>query len=216
MKQSIEFIWKEGFSESELLKAPRVDNLYSQKSKHLTDKFIGMFKTNLIAILGMAFAFWFVYLILDAILIGTFIMIIFLALAYYSNQQMKQIKNIDSGLNSYEYLVSFDQFIKDSISKHTRVMRFFYPLMFLTAMSTIWFAGSNGVFLTNKLIEKFPDLIFVGGIPLVGLIIVCVITLLIAYFSDKIYRWDVEMIYGRMFEKLQKTISEFEYLRDKV
>jgi hypothetical protein len=33
------------------------------------------------------------------------------------------------------------------------------------------------------------------------------------YFSGRIYRWDVGLIYGRVFRKLEETIAEMEELK---
>ena len=50
MEKSIEKIWTEGFLADDALIAPRVNNLYDQKSIHIIDKFTRMFKINLISI----------------------------------------------------------------------------------------------------------------------------------------------------------------------
>ncbi len=50
MEKSIESIWKQGFLNSDALVAPKLNNLYNQKSIHLIDKFKRMFKINLNAI----------------------------------------------------------------------------------------------------------------------------------------------------------------------
>ena len=211
MEKPIESIWKESFSKSEL-SPPLIDNLYNQKSKHLTEKFFRMSKLNFIAILVMAVVFWIIFFFLDAPFQGSFIALFLLGLAWYGKQQMKGINKINPGLNSYEYLVSFDKFINDTISKNIVIMRFLYPLIFLTTISVIWFANNNQIIITNKLVEKFPDLRFVGGYPLNGLILTGIITLLIAYFADRIYKWDVNLIYGRFLKKIREAISELEDL----
>ena len=57
MERSIENIWKEGFLKSDALVAPKINNLYNQKSIHIIDKFKRMFKINLIAIIAFSFIF---------------------------------------------------------------------------------------------------------------------------------------------------------------
>ena len=57
MERSIENIWKEGFLKSDALVAPKINNLYNQKSIHIIDKFKRMFKINLIAIIVFSFVF---------------------------------------------------------------------------------------------------------------------------------------------------------------
>jgi len=55
MEKSIENIWKEGFLKSDALVAPKINDLYNQKSIHIIDKFKRMFKINLIAIVAFSF-----------------------------------------------------------------------------------------------------------------------------------------------------------------
>lgn len=55
MEKSIESIWKEGFLESDALVAPKLNDLYNQKSKHTIDKFKRMGKMNLHGIMIGAF-----------------------------------------------------------------------------------------------------------------------------------------------------------------
>ena len=55
MKKSIETIWQEGFLNNEALVAPKLNDLYNQKSIHIVDKFKRMYKINIIAIIAFAF-----------------------------------------------------------------------------------------------------------------------------------------------------------------
>ena len=57
MEKSIESIWKEGFLKKDALVAPKINDLYNQKSKHIVDKFKRMFKINLIAIVIFSLVF---------------------------------------------------------------------------------------------------------------------------------------------------------------
>ena len=54
MEKSIETIWKEGFLQSEALLAPKLNNLYTQKSISLVEKFRRRYKINRIAIIVFA------------------------------------------------------------------------------------------------------------------------------------------------------------------
>ena len=51
MNNSIEKIWKEGFLSNDALIAPKINDLYNQKSKNIVDKFEVVFKWNLIGII---------------------------------------------------------------------------------------------------------------------------------------------------------------------
>ena len=55
MEKSIESIWKQGFLENDAMVAPKLNNLYNQKSIHIIDKFKRMFKINLNALVIFSF-----------------------------------------------------------------------------------------------------------------------------------------------------------------
>ena len=79
-------------------------------------------------------------------------------------------------------------------------------------MSSMWSAWNKGP-ITSKMYQKYPDVIFIGSVPLFVWIITGVATLLMLYFSGRIYRWDVRLMYGRVFDKLEETIAEMEKLK---
>jgi hypothetical protein len=212
MKNSIETIWKEGFLNEKSLVVPKINDLYNQKSKDLVDKMERMYRINLIAIVTMSIVFPIVYYFLDVIWQGVAASILLLLTAWYSKRQKRSFKTLDHGASSLDYLKSFDRSLKDVLSKGEKILRFSYPLYFLIAMSTIWSAWNKGV-LTSKMYQKFPDVIFIGSVPLFALIIAGVATLLMFYFSARIYRWDVRLVYGRVFRKLEETIAEMEKLK---
>ena len=213
MKNSIEVIWKEGFLNEKSLVAPKINDLYSQKSKDLVDKMERMYKINLIAIVSMSIVFPIWYYFLDAIWQGVAISILMLLTVWYSIRQKRSIKTLDHGATSLDYLKSFDRILKDALSRGEKVLRFTYPLFFLIAMSTMWSAWDKGP-ITSKMYLEYPDVIFIGSVPLFAWLIAGVATLLMLYFSDRIYRWDVGLIYGRVFRKLEETIAEMEKLKE--
>jgi len=212
MKNSIEVIWKEGFLNEKSLVAPKINDLYNQKSKDLVDKMKRMYRNNLIAIVSMSIVFPIMYYFLDVIWQGVATSVLLLLTAWYSIREKRSIKTLDHGATSLDYLKSFDRLLKDALSAGEKILRFTYPLYFLIAMSTMWSAWNKGE-LTSKMYQKYPDVIFIGGVPLFALIIAGVATLLMFYFSGRIYRWDVGLIYGRIFRKLEETIAEMEKLK---
>jgi hypothetical protein len=212
MKNSIEVIWKEGFLNEKSLVAPKINDLYNQKSKDLVDKMERMYRINLIALVIMAIVFPIMYYFLDVFWQGVAASILLLLTAWYSIRQKRSIKTLDHGATSLDYLKSFDRWLNDTLSKNEKILRFSYPLYFLIAMSTMWSAWNKGE-LTSKMYQKYPDVIFIGNVPLFALVIAGVATLLMLYFSDRIYQWDVRLIYGKVFKKLEETIAEMEKLK---
>ncbi len=212
MKNSIEVIWKEGFLNEKSLVAPKINDLYNQKSNHVVDKMKRMFRVNIIVIVILAVVIPIVYYFMDVIWQGVAASVLILLTAWYGKLQMNSLKTLDQGATSLDYLKSFDRWLKDVFSRSEKIARFYYTLCFLIAMSTIWSAWNKGE-LTSKMHQKYPDITFIGNIPLFALIIAGVATLLMFYFSDRIYRWDVRLMYGRVLDKLEGTIAEMEKLK---
>jgi hypothetical protein len=213
MKNSIEVIWKEGFLNEKSLVAPKINDLYNQKSKDLVDKMERTYRLNLILLVIMAIVFPIIHYFLDAIWQGISVSILLLLSVWYSIREKRSIKSLDHGATSIDYLKSFDRLLKDTLSRGEKILRFSYPLYFLIAMSTMYSAWDKGE-LTSKMYQKLPDIIFIGSVPLFVWIIAGVATLLMLYFSDRIYRWDVRLMYGHVFQKLEETIAEMEKLKE--
>lgn len=212
MEKSIEEIWKEGFLNEKSLVAPKINDLYNRKSKHMVDRIKRMFRINAIATVMMAIVFPIIHYFLGALWQGTAASLLLLLTAWYSIRQMRGISTLDHGVTSFDYLKTFDRWLKEVVSKNGKVVRFSYPLYFLIAISTIWSAWNKGE-LTSKMYQRYPDVTFLGGVPLFVLIIAGVAALLMLYFSERIYRWDVRLMYGRVFDKLEETIVEMEKLK---
>lgn len=212
MKNSIEEIWKEGFLNEKSLVAPKINDLYNQKSKHVVDKVKRTFRINLIIIVITSIVFPIIHYFLDAFWQGVAASVLLLLTAWYSNRLIHRIKTLDQGATSLDYLKSFDRWLKDALSRGEKVLRFTYPLYFLIGISIMWSAWNKGP-ITSKMYQKYPDVIFIGSVPLFAWIIAGVATLLMLYFSGRIYRWDVRLMYGRVFDKLEETIAEMEKLK---
>jgi hypothetical protein len=65
----------------------------------------------------------------------------------------------------------------------------------------------------HKILINFPYTYLIFGIPLIGIVIVVIILSLLAYFGDRIYLWDVNIVYGRIFKKLEELMADIESLR---
>lgn len=80
-----------------------------------------------------------------------------------------------------------------------------------------WFKDAEGMPLGERLVDEiligFPDLYLVFGIPLIGIIIVLMILALLAFFGGRIYKWDLNIVYGRVFKKLEELMTDIESLR---
>ncbi|WP_149304111.1 hypothetical protein [Pareuzebyella sediminis] len=211
MEKSIETIWKKGFLDSDALVAPKLNNLYDQKSKTIIDKLKRMMKVNIYAIVVFAFLNLGLYAALGTPYTGVFLFILFMGVCWISMRQGRTMINIDTSLSSYDYLKSFNNWLKMAISNNKKVMRFFYPLAFLASLMPIVHA-LKAVEGTNTAILNSGFHLFYG-IPTFAWCIALLIAVLIYSYGGKIYEWDVNLVYGRIFRKLESMLDEMEELR---
>lgn len=212
MGKSIETIWKNGFLDSDALIAPKLNNLYNQKSKTIIDKLKRMMKVNIYVIMVFAVLNLGLYAALGTPYAGVFIFFLFMGVCWISIKQGRTMKNIDASLSSYDYLKSFDNWLKMAISNNTKVMRFFYPLVFLASLMPIVHALKAGEVTNVAILNSGFHLVY--GIPAFAWIIALVIAVLMYVFGGKIYKWDVNLAYRRIFRKLDNMIAEMEELRN--
>lgn len=217
MEKSIEKIWREGFLKSDALIAPKLNNLYTQKSKHIVDKFNRMFRKNLIAIVGgSVFAVTFTYWC-GIPYMGVFTFFILNTLAYINYKLWKSLDKVDKNVNSFQYLKSFDTWMKKQKSINRKFARIMYPAFFIAMILGFWlgdFGGSiPGEILINDIISNHPNTSLIFGLPAYGVIGVVIITAILVIFGGNIYNFDVNLVYGRIFSKLDDLVSDIEELR---
>ena len=169
-------------------------------------------KVNIYLILIFSVIVFCLYAALGTPVTGAFIFLLLMMVCWFSLKQRKGMKNIDTSLNSYFYLKSFNNWLKSAMSNNTKMMRFFYPMIFLAAlMPTVHVLKSDEA--TNEaLLNSGFHLTY--GIPTFVWGIALAIAFVIYIFGGKIYRWDVNIVYGRIFKKLETMIADMEELRD--
>ena len=218
MEKSIEHMWNEGFSKDDALKAPQIHNLPRQKSIHIIDKFKRMFKINLIAIIVFSFVFLSISYFLHILIMGIIFFTALSVLVVINKRLLSGLEQIDKGQNSYGYLRAFYQWMKMQIKVNEQIARFLYPIIFLSLVLGLWFNDAEDVYLGERLVNKillhFPDTYLVFGIPLIGIVFVVIALGLLAFLGHRIYRWDFNLIYGRIFKKLEELIADIESLND--
>jgi len=217
MEKSIEDIWKEGFLKSDALVVPKINNLYSQKSIHIIDKFKRMFKINLIAIVAFSFVFLIVSFIVGIPITGIMFFVTLSVLVFINKKLLKGLDRIDKGVSSYQYLKTFNEWIKKQISINKKFSRFLYPIIFMSMILGFWFKDAEGMPLGERLVNEvligFPDIYLIFGIPLIGIVITLLILVLLGFFGGQIYNWDLNIVYGRVFRKLEELMTDIESLR---
>ncbi|GAB2972516.1 hypothetical protein GCM10027049_02920 [Mucilaginibacter puniceus] len=164
------------------------------------------FNTNFVLIATIATPV--MYYSMDALWQGLVISLLFLCRVLYVKSIMDSTKILDQGATSYEYLKLFDRWLKNIFSRVEILARVTNTLIVPLAMSAVWSSWSKfGVI--KMWTQKYPDL----NIPLIAIIITVAFTLPMFYFSAKINKWDVRLMYGRLFDKLEETIADMEKLK---
>ena len=217
MEKSIENIWKDGFLKSDALVAPKINNLYNQKSIHIIDKFKRMFRINLIAIVVFSFVFLVVSFFVGIPLTGAIFFVTLMVLVIINKKLLNGLEHIDKGGSSYQYLKAFNQWINEQVSVNEKISTFLYPIIFISMIVGFWFKDAEGELLGKRLVNEvvigFPDIYLIYGIPLIAIIGVVLIVGLLAFFGGRIYQWDLNLVYGRVFKKLEELMTDIESLR---
>ncbi len=217
MGKSIESIWKNGFLNDSALVIPKLNNLYSQKSNHIIDKFKRMFKMNLILIVLGSFIILAASFAVGIPYMGVPMFLLMNILVILNKKLLNTLMLIDKGKNSYDYLMSFDSWLKYQVSTNKKFARVFYPCAFLSLVIGFWMKKEGdlriGDHLVNKLLLTYPDLLLINGIPVVGIIGVLLIAGIITLLSAHIYTWDLNLVYGRVFKKLDEIVADIKELR---
>lgn len=217
MDKTIETIWKEGFLKKDALIAPKLNDLYNQKSIDIVDKFKRMYKINIVAIIVFAFTILPLATITNIPYMGIPMFILFITIVYFSTKFNKKLNKINKSSNSYQYLRTFNNWTKEMVDFNTKLSRYLYPYVFLSIVAGFWFGSFGGNIpgndFVNALLVDNPEMIMVLGIPLLGIIFLVLIVAFLAFFGGKIGQWDLNLVYGRILKRLNTLMADMDELR---
>lgn len=217
MEKSIETIWKEGFLKDNALLAPKLNNLYNQKSIDIVDKFKRMYKINRIAIVAFACIILPVSFIVKIPYMGIGMFVLFFVIITIAQKFSKRLDKLDKTQNSYQYLISFDNWVKEMASTNTKLSRFLYPYVFIIMVAGFWFGSIGGDIPGNKFVNfillKFPDTYLIFGFPLILIMGALTIISFLAYFGAQIGDFDLKLGYGRILKKLDGILADMKELK---
>ncbi len=208
MENSIEMIWKQGFLNESSLVAPKINDLYNQKSLQVVDRIKRRMRNQRTFSLMMALFTPILYYFIGVFWYGLAWSIMSVFMLWYTKDIITTMQTLDQGATSYDYLKSFDRCLKDIFVKGEKIIRYSFPVGWLFGFSVIWaFWSKHGTFLIMQ--QRFPAV----NVQLCVLAYLAALMLLGIVFSVKMYRWEVRLVYGRLFNKLEETIAEMEKLK---
>jgi len=217
MEKSIETIWKEGFLKNDALVAPKLNDLYNQKSIDIVEKFKRMYKLNRIGVATFAIIIIPLSYGTKMISMGVLMSLLFTVVFFIAQKYSKQLNQIDKNTSSYEYLSSFNSWVKDMTALNSKLSTFMYPYIFIAMILGFWFIQVDeeilGNMFINGLVSEFPTTYLINGFPILLLIPFFLAIGVIAFFGSKIGKWDINLVYGRILNRLENTLSDMEELR---
>tara|TARA_R110002050_G_scaffold16609_2_gene50110 strand:- start:12873 stop:13190 length:318 start_codon:yes stop_codon:yes gene_type:complete len=104
MEKSIELIWNKGFLKSDALVAPKLNDLYNQKSIDIVEKFKRMYRLNVIALVVFTAVFLPLSYFVQIPYLGIMLSVVFLCTAYEGSKFQKKLNAIDKTSDTYQYL----------------------------------------------------------------------------------------------------------------
>jgi hypothetical protein len=211
MEKSIESIWKEGFLQKNAMVAPKLNNLYNKKSIHIIDKFKRMFKINLNALVIFSFILLPVSFFVKIPVMGVMMFILFNVIVIVNKRLLKGLDKIDKNVSSYQYLKSFDTWMQEQIAIGVKMSGYIYPYIFIAMVAGFWFSNDFRETLNRILGNYQPDMIY--GLPIYWMTAMLVIITLLAIFGGRIYKLDLNIVYGGILKKLAELISDMEDLK---
>jgi hypothetical protein len=185
MEKSIESIWKEGFLKNDALVAPKINDLYNQKSTHIIDKFKRMSNINLIAIVVGSFVILAASFLVKIPVMGIMMFVFLNALVIVNRKLLKGLVKIDKNVSSYEYLKAFSGWLNDQKSVNAKMATFYYPYIFLAVVLGFWFSSSIQEFY-HEIVGSANEIYFVNGIPVFWVLGVAIVTCLLSIFGARI------------------------------
>ena len=164
MTKSIETMRKEGFMNETHMLAPKINDLYNRKSQNIVDKLQNMFAINIKAIIIGALIMLITMSLVGATFLGLYICCLLVPLVIIAKKELKKPVNLSKGQSSYDYLMSFNNWLESSIAAYSGYYKIFYPMFFL-GMATQAIVSKAGGKLIALLVKTLPTSMIILGQP---------------------------------------------------
>src|SRR5688572_13245930 len=206
MRKTIEATWRDGFLNPDALVAPKVNDLYTRKSMHIADRIQRMQRINELAIVIGAPIAWALYAALGMPYGGAILCAAWVGLIVV-RRQFPHITMFGApvSVDSYQYLKAFQRWLKNRLAWGRRLQRHIYAVTFLAIAIGIG-ESAAGEALIRTIVESFPDVRLVNGVPLVLIAAVVAMTIVVDLFGGFIFDFDVNTVYRGVFRKLDQMV----------
>ena len=218
MEKSIESIWKEGFLNTDALVIPKINDLYNRKSISVVDTYKRMFKKNIILLFVLAFVGLIYTLFIGMPYMGVPMFFMVNALAIVDLRLSKGLNKIDNKTSCYQYLKTLNNWMIHKTRVNIIMARILYPYTLISIVLGYWYYNIEGSTLGDmtmkSLLQVYPGLPLIFGFPVYGILVLMVLSGFLIYMAERIYKWDVNLVYGNVLKKLSELMSDMEELRN--
>ena len=114
--------------------------------------------------------------------LGGFIAAMLIVLVIRGKKELEYLALLDKNVSSYQYLKSFDSWLKNQMKVYAKLYSFFYPALFLSIVLQVRFM-EFGEKVISGLISKFPQAPLLFSMPVYLLIGIVVVVGLLFYFQ---------------------------------
>ncbi|CAM1353414.1 hypothetical protein [Tenacibaculum ascidiaceicola] len=205
MEKSIEKRWNEAFVNEQSLIAPKINDIYNQKSKSVINKIRRTYEFDNKGLLPMAGIVVIGGILLSETIITTYGAFLILSLYFFNTRLLKRFKTIDVKSDNLTYLKNYRSVI-NSVSKATKKLFIFAIPLAIVSIFALAYGVKEQSFLSNYISSETSFI----GILSVGLM-VAIATAMIGYF---VYTISTKVLYHSLISKLDDIIKELEELKN--
>ncbi|CAM1370120.1 conserved membrane hypothetical protein [Tenacibaculum sediminilitoris] len=204
MEKSIEKRWNEAFINEQSLIAPKINNIYNQKSKSVINKIKRTYEFDNKGLLPMAGIVVIGGILLSETIIGAYGAFLILSLYFFNSRLLKRFNSIDVKSDNLTYLKNYRNVI-NLVSKATKKLFVFAIPLAIVSIFALAYAVKEKSFLSNYISSdsSFLDIIGVG-------LIVAIVTGIIGFV---VYNISTRILYYSLISKLDDIIKEMEELK---
>lgn len=204
MDKSIEKRWNEAFLDEQSLIAPKINDIYNQKSKSVINKIRRTYEFDNKGLLPMAGIVVIGGILLSETIIGAYGAFLILSLYFFNTRLLKRFTTIDVKSDNLTYLKNYRSVI-NSVSKATKKLFIFAIPLAIVSIFALAYGVKEQSFLSNYISSETSFI----GILSVGLM-VAIATVMIGYF---VYTISTKVLYHSLISKLDNIIKEMEELK---
>lgn len=216
MEKSIEKIWKEGFMNSEMSAIPQIGDIKSLQSLYFVDQFKKSYQTNIIVLMATAVLILLAAVIGGVPFTGLFLFMLFASLAMLGKRELNKLDRINMGIDCYEFLQNVDHWLKELLARFQKIYRFWIPLFFIGGswglLNTNFFVPFLGKTLMDKILSSSSTYVL-ADLPILWILGIGLVAIGLSFFTDKIFKREMQSIYGEQISRLDQLLKEMEELR---